>query len=104
MQHLDKLYKKHDIAWFTPVELFKVLSLLQQSKRTRFFQFGNCLIDAPFSLYMVQPWYAYAIAASILRTANLSVPLKVISLSYHSTPQSTFKATDLCLSLFMNIS
>ncbi|KAK3166293.1 hypothetical protein QOZ80_1AG0043960 [Eleusine coracana subsp. coracana] len=46
MQHLDKLYKKHDIAWFTPVELFK-------------------------------PWYAYAIAASILRTANLSVPLKI---------------------------
>jgi hypothetical protein len=24
MQHLDKLYKKHDIAWFTPVGLFKV--------------------------------------------------------------------------------
>ncbi|XP_066310496.1 uncharacterized protein [Miscanthus floridulus] len=46
IQHLDKLYKKHDIAWFTPVELFK-------------------------------PWYAYAIAASILRTANLSVPLKI---------------------------
>ncbi|KAF2953933.1 hypothetical protein DAI22_01g443700 [Oryza sativa Japonica Group] len=46
MQYLDKLYKKHDIAWFTPVELFK-------------------------------PWYAYAIAASILRTANLSVPLKI---------------------------
>ncbi|XP_062207847.1 uncharacterized protein LOC133909434 [Phragmites australis] len=46
MHHLDKLYKKHDIAWFTPVELFK-------------------------------PWYAYAIAASILRTANLSVPLKI---------------------------
>ncbi|ONM35221.1 hypothetical protein ZEAMMB73_Zm00001d042393 [Zea mays] len=46
IQHLDKLYKKHDIAWFTPVELFK-------------------------------PWYAYTIAASILRTANLSVPLKI---------------------------
>lgn len=46
MKHLDKLYKMHDIAWFTPVELFK-------------------------------PWYAYAIAASILRTANLSVPLKI---------------------------
>ncbi|KAG8054254.1 hypothetical protein GUJ93_ZPchr0001g29314 [Zizania palustris] len=46
MQYLDKLYKKHDIAWFTPVELFK-------------------------------PWYAYAIASSILRTANLSVPLKI---------------------------
>uniref|UniRef100_A0ACD5WI74 Uncharacterized protein n=2 Tax=Avena sativa TaxID=4498 RepID=A0ACD5WI74_AVESA len=46
MKHLDKLYKKHDIAWFTPVELFK-------------------------------PWYAHAIAASILRTANLSVPLKI---------------------------
>ena len=24
MKHLDKLYKKHDNAWFTPVELFKV--------------------------------------------------------------------------------
>ncbi|KAM0931236.1 hypothetical protein ACQ4PT_000321 [Festuca glaucescens] len=46
MKHLDKLYKKHDISWFTPVELFK-------------------------------PWYAHAIAASILRTANLSVPLKI---------------------------
>uniref|UniRef100_M8BUL5 Protein arginine methyltransferase NDUFAF7 n=1 Tax=Aegilops tauschii TaxID=37682 RepID=M8BUL5_AEGTA len=46
MKHLDKLYKMHDISWFTPVELFK-------------------------------PWYAYAIAASILRTANLSVPLKI---------------------------
>lgn len=24
MKHLDKLYKLHDISWFTPVELFKV--------------------------------------------------------------------------------
>ena len=24
MQHLDKIYKDSDIAWFTPVELFKV--------------------------------------------------------------------------------
>ena len=24
MKYLDKRYKKHDIAWFTPVELFKV--------------------------------------------------------------------------------
>ncbi|XP_010241419.1 PREDICTED: uncharacterized protein LOC104586024 [Nelumbo nucifera] len=23
MRHLDKIYKQHDIAWFTPVELFK---------------------------------------------------------------------------------
>ncbi|KAJ4810047.1 hypothetical protein LUZ62_022613 [Rhynchospora pubera] len=46
MKYLDKLYKMHDISWFTPVELFK-------------------------------PWYAYAIAESILRTANLSVPLKI---------------------------
>ncbi|XP_072965122.1 protein arginine methyltransferase NDUFAF7 homolog, mitochondrial isoform X1 [Typha angustifolia] len=46
MQYLDKLYKKHDIAWFTPVELFK-------------------------------PWYAYAIAEAIMRTANFSIPLKI---------------------------
>ncbi|KAG0486694.1 hypothetical protein HPP92_008789 [Vanilla planifolia] len=45
LQYLDKVYKHHDIVWFTPVELFK-------------------------------PWYAYAIAEAILRTANLSVPLK----------------------------
>lgn len=24
MKHLDKIYKDSDIAWFTPVELFKV--------------------------------------------------------------------------------
>lgn len=24
MKYLDKLYKMHDISWFTPVELFKV--------------------------------------------------------------------------------
>jgi hypothetical protein len=44
MQHLDKLYKKHDIAWFTPVELFKVFPPaigLLRSKRMRFFQFGH---------------------------------------------------------------
>ncbi|OAY84472.1 NADH dehydrogenase (ubiquinone) complex I, assembly factor [Ananas comosus] len=46
MQYLDKLYKKTDISWFTPVELFK-------------------------------PWYAYAIAEAIMRTANLSIPLKI---------------------------
>ncbi|CAA6668219.1 unnamed protein product [Spirodela intermedia] len=46
MRHLHSLYKKHDIAWFTPVELFK-------------------------------PWYAHGIAEAILRTANLSVPLKI---------------------------
>ncbi|KAG0484870.1 hypothetical protein HPP92_008949 [Vanilla planifolia] len=46
LQYLDKVYKHHDIVWFTPVELFK-------------------------------PWYAYAIAEAILRTANLSVPLKI---------------------------
>ncbi|XP_078447068.1 NADH dehydrogenase ubiquinone complex I, assembly factor-like protein (DUF185) [Wolffia australiana] len=45
-RHLHHLYKKHDISWFTPVELFK-------------------------------PWYAHAIAEAILRTANLSVPLKI---------------------------
>lgn len=27
MKHLDKLYKMHDISWFTPVELFKVRRL-----------------------------------------------------------------------------
>ncbi|KAJ3693928.1 hypothetical protein LUZ60_009408 [Juncus effusus] len=46
MKYLDKLYKRHDISWFTPVELFK-------------------------------PWYAYAIAEAIMRTANLSIPLKI---------------------------
>ncbi|PON63736.1 Alpha-ketoglutarate-dependent dioxygenase [Parasponia andersonii] len=46
MKHLDKIYKDSDIAWFTPVELFK-------------------------------PWYAHGIGESILRTANLSVPLKI---------------------------
>ncbi|KAK6914280.1 Protein arginine methyltransferase NDUFAF7 [Dillenia turbinata] len=46
MRHLDNIYKQHDIAWFTPVELFK-------------------------------PWYAHGIAEAILRTANLSAPLKI---------------------------
>ncbi|ONK72500.1 uncharacterized protein A4U43_C04F20070 [Asparagus officinalis] len=46
LKYLDNLYKQHDIAWFTPVELFK-------------------------------PWYAHGIAEAILRTANLSVPLKI---------------------------
>ncbi|KAM0946630.1 putative protein arginine methyltransferase NDUFAF7 [Dioscorea sansibarensis] len=46
MQLLDKLYKQHDIAWFTPVELFK-------------------------------PWYAHGIAEAIMRTADLSIPLKI---------------------------
>lgn len=46
MNYLDKIYKQSDIAWFTPVELFK-------------------------------PWYAHGIAEAILRTANLSVPLKI---------------------------
>lgn len=26
MQYLDAIYKKNDISWFTPVELFKVVS------------------------------------------------------------------------------
>ncbi|XP_077229281.1 NADH dehydrogenase ubiquinone complex I, assembly factor-like protein (DUF185) isoform X2 [Tasmannia lanceolata] len=43
---LDSLYKQNDIAWFTPVELFK-------------------------------PWYAHGIAEAIMRTADLSVPLKI---------------------------
>lgn len=46
IQHLDFLYKHSDIAWFTPVELFK-------------------------------PWYGHSIAEAILRTTNLSVPLKI---------------------------
>ncbi|KAJ0972429.1 hypothetical protein J5N97_020388 [Dioscorea zingiberensis] len=46
MHLLDKLYKQHDIAWFTPVELFK-------------------------------PWYAHGIAEAIMRTADLSIPLKI---------------------------
>ncbi|XXG49562.1 hypothetical protein AAC387_Pa02g3717 [Persea americana] len=46
LRHLDNLYKRNDIAWFTPVELFK-------------------------------PWYAHGIAEAILRTADLSVPLKI---------------------------
>ncbi|KAK4798641.1 hypothetical protein SAY86_030967 [Trapa natans] len=46
MKHLDDIYKKSDIAWFTPVELFK-------------------------------PWYAHGIAEAIMRTANLSFPLKI---------------------------
>ncbi|KAI0491318.1 hypothetical protein KFK09_025578 [Dendrobium nobile] len=46
LQYLDTIYKQHDVAWFTPVELFK-------------------------------PWYAHAIAEAILRTANLSVPLRI---------------------------
>ncbi|XP_039122185.1 protein arginine methyltransferase NDUFAF7 homolog, mitochondrial isoform X1 [Dioscorea cayenensis subsp. rotundata] len=46
MKLLDKLYKQHDIAWFTPVELFK-------------------------------PWYAHGIAEAIMRTADLSIPLKI---------------------------
>uniref|UniRef100_A0A7N2LZ98 Protein arginine methyltransferase NDUFAF7 n=1 Tax=Quercus lobata TaxID=97700 RepID=A0A7N2LZ98_QUELO len=47
MKYLDNIYKQNDIAWFTPVELFK-------------------------------PWYAHGIAESIMRTANLSVPLKYL--------------------------
>ncbi|XP_059447635.1 uncharacterized protein LOC132179034 isoform X2 [Corylus avellana] len=46
MKYLDDIYKRSDIAWFTPVELFK-------------------------------PWYAHGIAEAILRTTNLSVPLKI---------------------------
>ncbi|KAF8392034.1 hypothetical protein HHK36_022374 [Tetracentron sinense] len=46
MRHVDNIYKQNDIAWFTPVELFK-------------------------------PWYAHGIAEAIMRTANLSVPLKI---------------------------
>eukprot|EP00268_Persea_americana_P051575 TRINITY_DN5711_c0_g1_i14.p1 TRINITY_DN5711_c0_g1~~TRINITY_DN5711_c0_g1_i14.p1 ORF type:complete len:285 (-),score=44.76 TRINITY_DN5711_c0_g1_i14:826-1680(-) len=46
LRHLGNLYKRNDIAWFTPVELFK-------------------------------PWYAHGIAEAILRTADLSVPLKI---------------------------
>ncbi|KAJ4968198.1 hypothetical protein NE237_014899 [Protea cynaroides] len=46
MRHLDNIYKQNDIAWFTPVELFK-------------------------------PWYAHGIAEAIMRTANLSIPLKI---------------------------
>lgn len=46
LHYLDNLYKENDIAWFTPVELFK-------------------------------PWYAHGIAEAILRTADLSVPLKI---------------------------
>ncbi|XP_058102597.1 protein arginine methyltransferase NDUFAF7 homolog, mitochondrial isoform X1 [Magnolia sinica] len=46
LRHLNNLYKQNDIAWFTPVELFK-------------------------------PWYAHGIAEAILRTADLSVPLKI---------------------------
>ncbi|GAV67676.1 Methyltransf_28 domain-containing protein [Cephalotus follicularis] len=46
LNYLDKIYKQSDIAWFTPVELFK-------------------------------PWYAHGIAEAIMRTANLSVPLKI---------------------------
>ncbi|XP_010926602.1 protein arginine methyltransferase NDUFAF7 homolog, mitochondrial isoform X1 [Elaeis guineensis] len=49
MRHLKNLYKQHDIAWFTPVELFK-------------------------------PWYAYGIAEAIMRTANLSIPLKIFEI------------------------
>ncbi|KAG1330828.1 Protein arginine methyltransferase NDUFAF7 [Cocos nucifera] len=49
MRHLNNLYKQHDIAWFTPVELFK-------------------------------PWYAYGIAEAIMRTANLSIPLKIFEI------------------------
>ncbi|KAJ8759503.1 hypothetical protein K2173_007119 [Erythroxylum novogranatense] len=29
MNHLDKIYKQSDISWFTPVELFKVISFLR---------------------------------------------------------------------------
>ncbi|KAL6971071.1 hypothetical protein U1Q18_030753 [Sarracenia purpurea var. burkii] len=54
MQRLDSIYKKNDISWFTPVELFK-------------------------------PWYAHGIAEAIMRTANLSVPLKVSSSFFLST-------------------
>ncbi|XP_038720887.1 uncharacterized protein LOC120013219 [Tripterygium wilfordii] len=46
MKYLDKIYKQSDMAWFTPVELYK-------------------------------PWYAHGIAEAILRTADLSVPLKI---------------------------
>ncbi|KAG6667739.1 hypothetical protein CIPAW_01G121800 [Carya illinoinensis] len=46
MKYLDDLYKRSDIAWYTPVELFK-------------------------------PWYAHGIAEAIMRTTNLSVPLKI---------------------------
>ncbi|GLT73022.1 hypothetical protein SLA2020_449110 [Shorea laevis] len=46
MKYLDDIYKRSDIAWFTPVELFK-------------------------------PWYAHGIAEAIMRTTNLSVPLKI---------------------------
>lgn len=46
MKYLEGIYSQNDIAWFTPVELFK-------------------------------PWYAYGIAEAILRTADLSVPLKI---------------------------
>lgn len=33
-----------------------------------------------FAPFFLQPWYAHGIAEAILRTANLSVPLKVIFL------------------------
>ncbi|XP_042446830.1 uncharacterized protein LOC122031766 isoform X1 [Zingiber officinale] len=46
LKHLSRLYKEHDISWFTPVELFR-------------------------------PWYAYGIAGAIMRTADLSIPLKI---------------------------
>ncbi|PSS23978.1 Protein arginine methyltransferase [Actinidia chinensis var. chinensis] len=46
MKHLDGIYRKNDISWFTPVELFK-------------------------------PWYAHGIAEAIMRTADLSIPLKI---------------------------
>jgi hypothetical protein len=49
MQHLDKLYKKHDIAWFTPVELFKVPFLaLVLVNRMRFYHSD---IDVPSPLW-----------------------------------------------------
>ncbi|KAH0450765.1 hypothetical protein IEQ34_021457 [Dendrobium chrysotoxum] len=59
LQYLDTIYKQHDVAWFTPVELFK-------------------------------PWYAHAIAEAILRTSNLSVPLKMLDRS--TGPASPYRA------------
>ncbi|KAJ0727355.1 putative protein arginine methyltransferase NDUFAF7 [Helianthus annuus] len=52
MSHLEKIYKQNDVSWFTPVELFKAYTTLL-------------------------PWYAHGIAEAILRTTNLSFPLKI---------------------------
>ncbi|TYK18890.1 NADH dehydrogenase (ubiquinone) complex I, assembly factor 7-like protein [Cucumis melo var. makuwa] len=76
MRYLDKIYKQSDVSWFTPVEIFKAIDSLPSV-------FRSLKRDRKLFLYHVScervgmPWYAHGIAEAIMRTANLSVPLKI---------------------------